>query len=93
MNNEQLTQLINELFDVAEHDEVDQCIVLQSRRVGIFRFEQFVQRVRDEALTEAISICEHVALKKSMCEAAQTAEECADLIWRLDSRARSTVAK
>lgn len=45
MNNEQLMALINELFEIAEHDDADDCIVLQSRRIGVFRFEQFAERI------------------------------------------------
>lgn len=49
MKTEQLLELINELFDVAEYDDADRCIVLHSRRNGILRFERFAQRVREAA--------------------------------------------
>lgn len=49
MKTEQLLELIREHFDVAEYDEDDRCIVLHSRRNGVFRFERFAKRVLEAA--------------------------------------------
>lgn len=58
MKTEQLLELIREGFDIAEYDEVDRCIVLQSRRNGVLRFEKFAQRVIEAAQAENIALVE-----------------------------------
>lgn len=64
MKTEQLLELVREGFDIAEYDEFDRCIVLQSRRTGVFRFERFAQRVVEAAQAENIARVEAMLSKE-----------------------------